>query len=106
MFGSYDGLGAYSSANTIGSKEPFLLFFFSLERALTDNWPLFFPFSRPPPPNLQVVLHAGDVLYHPPGYWHQVTCEEDSISINISLAGKRWGDFVLGSLGQVRSARK
>ena len=33
----------------------------------------------------KVTLSAGDVLYHPAGIWHAVSCDEDSVSINISL---------------------
>lgn len=38
-----------------------------------------------PEPVFEVVLHPGDVLYHPAGMWHKVECLEDSVAINISV---------------------
>ena len=36
---------------------------------------------------VEVVLRPGSVLYVPAGMWHRVECEDDSISLNISLIG-------------------
>lgn len=45
----------------------------------------------------EVLISAGDVLYHPAGIWHAVECESDlAISVNFSLANQSWAD-VLGS---------
>jgi len=50
----------------------------------------------------EVVLHAGDVLYHPAGIWHAVECDSElAISINFSLSNLSWAD-VLGSAVQQR----
>lgn len=43
---------------------------------------------------LKVILKAGSVMYFPAGYWHQVECTEDSISMNISLIAPSWADLV------------
>lgn len=49
----------------------------------------------------EVVLHAGDVLYHPAGVWHQVECLEDSIAINISLSVISYADVACSALQQM-----
>jgi hypothetical protein len=49
----------------------------------------------------EVILSAGDVLYHPAGIWHRVECLEDSISINISLIGTSYADIVCSGLQQL-----
>ncbi|CAJ1395625.1 unnamed protein product [Effrenium voratum] len=43
-----------------------------------------------------VEIHAGDVLYHPAGVWHQVESagEGESISINVSLSCATWAEMV------------
>jgi len=48
-----------------------------------------------------VTLRAGDVLYHPAGIYHRVVCEEDSISINLSLVATTWADLVSSSVRQL-----
>lgn len=50
---------------------------------------------------LQVVVEAGDLLYHPAGIWHQVEAEEDSVSINISLHGQTWADHLASGFRQL-----
>ena len=42
----------------------------------------------------EVILHEGDILYHPAGIWHCVASQEDSISINFSMKGMRMAEFV------------
>lgn len=42
-------------------------------------------FHFTPPSCEEVVLRPGSVMYFPAGCWHRVECEEDSLSINISL---------------------
>ena len=42
----------------------------------------------------EITLNEGDILYHPAGVWHAVSCEEDSISINFSMKALRMGEFV------------
>jgi len=43
----------------------------------------------------EVVLEEGDILYHPAGIWHQVSClTDDSISINFSIRQVRIADLV------------
>ena len=49
----------------------------------------------------EIVLSAGDVLYHPAGIWHKVECIEDSISINISLIGASYAEVFCCGLQQV-----
>eukprot|EP00941_MAST-03F_sp_MAST-3F-sp1_P001983 g1983.t1 len=49
----------------------------------------------------EVVLKAGSVLYFPAGMWHRVECEEDSISINVSLKAPCWGDIVTSAFRQL-----
>merc|ERR1712083_1095571 len=50
----------------------------------------------------EVVLNAGDVLYHPAGIWHAVECESDlAVSINFSLAHLNWADVLGGGMQQV-----
>ena len=48
----------------------------------------------------EVSVEAGDVLYVPAGTWHRVKCEEDSLSINISLMGLTWADLFMDALKQ------
>lgn len=43
---------------------------------------------------VEVTLHEGDILYHPAGIWHAVSCDDDSISINFSMRSMRLADFV------------
>lgn len=33
----------------------------------------------------EIVIEAGDFLYHPAGIWHAVECLEDSFTINLSM---------------------
>lgn len=43
----------------------------------------------------EVILNAGDVLYHPAGIWHAVECEsDDAVSINFSLSHQNWADII------------
>ena len=49
----------------------------------------------------QVTLSAGDVLYHPAGIWHAVSCDEDSISINISLIATTAADLISDAVRQL-----
>ena len=42
----------------------------------------------------EVVVRPGSVLYVPAGTWHRVECDEDSLSINVSLMGTTWADHV------------
>ena len=57
----------------------------------------------------EVTLQPGPVLYVPAGMWHRVQCDDDSISINVSLMGASWADLVADALRQrqwtVASAR-
>ena len=48
-----------------------------------------------------VTLSAGDVLYHPAGIWHAVTCDEDSVSINISLIATTAADVISDAVRQM-----
>ena len=48
----------------------------------------------------QVTLRPGSVLYVPAGMWHRVECDEDSVSINVSLMGALWADVVADALRQ------
>ena len=48
----------------------------------------------------RVTLCAGDVLYHPPGVWHAVYCDEDSVSINVSLVATTYADVVADAVRQ------
>jgi ribosomal protein L16 Arg81 hydroxylase len=52
-------------------------------------------------PHTSVVLHPGDIMYHPAGVWHRVECLEDSISINISLTAVSYADIFCSSLQQI-----
>jgi ribosomal protein L16 Arg81 hydroxylase len=49
----------------------------------------------------EVILNEGDIMYHPPGIWHQVECTEDSISMNISLTAVSYADIFCGHLQQL-----
>ena len=49
----------------------------------------------------RVTLSAGDVLYHPAGVWHAVSCDEDSISINISLIATTAADLISDAVRQL-----
>lgn len=48
----------------------------------------------------EILMFPGDVLYFPSGMWHKVQTlsKEDSISINLSLTPRRWGDEVVDFL--------
>jgi hypothetical protein len=48
-------------------------------------------------------LRPGSVLYAPAGLWHRVECPDDegSLSINLSIDGRRWADVVLDALRPV-----
>ena len=48
----------------------------------------------------EVVVRPGSVLYVPAGTWHRVECDEDSLSINVSLMGTTWADHVADALRQ------
>ena len=48
-----------------------------------------------------VLLQEGDILYFPAGLMHKVECTDDSISINISLVGTRWADFMGDAVRQM-----
>ena len=48
----------------------------------------------------RVTLSAGDVLYHPAGVWHAVQCDEDSVSINVSLVATTYADVVADAIRQ------
>jgi len=48
-----------------------------------------------------IELSAGDSFYFPAGMWHRVECEQDSISINISLVGNTWADVIADSVRQL-----
>ena len=45
-----------------------------------------------------IVLHEGDILYHPAGIWHSVESTEDSISINFSLRQLKVADLISNAL--------
>jgi ribosomal protein L16 Arg81 hydroxylase len=47
-----------------------------------------------------VILHPGDVLYHPAGVFHKVECIEDSIAINISLYAASAAEVFCSALQQ------
>ena len=47
-----------------------------------------------------VTLRAGSVLYVPAGMWHRVECVEDSVSLNVSLIGTTWAEFVPAAIRQ------
>lgn len=50
----------------------------------------------------EVELQAGDVMYHPPGMWHNVaTTSLHSLSCNISLVSPSWADLVSQAVRQV-----
>lgn len=46
----------------------------------------------------EVTLTEGSILYHPAGIWHRVECDEDSISINVSLFPSSWADVIADSV--------
>ena len=46
----------------------------------------------------EILLEPGSVLYFPAGVWHRVECEEDSVSINISLVSSNWADLISDSI--------
>lgn len=52
-------------------------------------------------PRAQVVLEPGSLMYFPAGCWHRVICEEDSLSVNISLVGTCWADIVTSAYRQL-----
>ena len=56
---------------------------------------------RVPTTGDRVTLSAGDVLYHPAGVWHAVECDEDSVSINISLVATTMADVLADTVRQV-----
>jgi len=64
------------------------------------------PFDAAPPAEQfeggweEVILRPGSMLYVPAGTWHRVECEEDSLSINVSLMGLSWADVVGGAITQ------
>ena len=43
---------------------------------------------------LQYFSSTGDFLFHPAGIWHRVECEDDAISLNISLMPMSWGEML------------
>jgi hypothetical protein len=49
----------------------------------------------------EVIIEAGDILYHPAGIWHEVECIENSISINISLVGVTYAEVVSNAIQQL-----
>ena len=51
----------------------------------------------------EAVLLPGDVLYHPAGVWHRVVCEQDSVSMNVSLTVSSYADVVCCGLLQLLS---
>lgn len=69
------------------------------------------PKMDPPPDDaddwVEIELHPGDVLYHPPGMWHNVqTTKVDPelnicLNVNISLFTPSWADIISWSLRQV-----
>lgn len=59
-----------------------------------------FPQRADDPEVITVELRAGDVLYHPAGIWHRVECNDDSISINVSLMPMSWADVLVSALKQ------
>lgn len=54
----------------------------------------------------EVVLQPGDVLYHPAGVWHRVTCDQDGVSVNVSLTVSSYADLVCCGLLQLLSRNK
>jgi len=48
----------------------------------------------------EVVMEPGSFMYFPAGMWHQVECEEDSISINVSIMGQTWADLIAEAVRQ------
>lgn len=48
-----------------------------------------------------ITLNPGDSLYFPAGMWHQVECEEDSVSINLSIKAMRYCDLVSSAIRQI-----
>lgn len=52
----------------------------------------------------EVELQAGDVLYHPPGMWHNVSTSSQtthSLSCNISLVSPSWADVIASAVKQL-----
>ncbi|KAH9253652.1 hypothetical protein BASA81_008270 [Batrachochytrium salamandrivorans] len=52
----------------------------------------------------EVELQAGDVLYHPPGIWHNVSTSSQtthSLSCNISLVSPNWADVIASAVKQL-----
>jgi hypothetical protein len=49
----------------------------------------------------EVIIHAGDVLYHPAGIWHRVECTQDSLSMNLSLTTASYADVFCAGLHQI-----
>lgn len=49
----------------------------------------------------EIIIEAGDILYHPAGIWHEVECLENSISINISLVGATYAEVVSNAIQQL-----
>lgn len=64
-----------------------------------------FVWGAPPEPRADddavIEVGPGDVLYHPPGWWHSVEAVEDSISINVSLIIPTMADVVAEQVRQV-----
>lgn len=48
----------------------------------------------------RVTLVPGSVLYFPAGAWHRVECEEDSLSVNLSLLGLSWAELLADAARQ------
>ncbi|KAG8462201.1 hypothetical protein KFE25_011651 [Diacronema lutheri] len=51
-----------------------------------------------------VTLVAGSVLYFPAGMWHRVECDEDSLSLNLSLIGLTYAELVADAARQLAYA--
>eukprot|EP01064_Diplonema_japonicum_P027992 TRINITY_DN4207_c0_g1_i1.p1 TRINITY_DN4207_c0_g1~~TRINITY_DN4207_c0_g1_i1.p1 ORF type:complete len:555 (+),score=70.91 TRINITY_DN4207_c0_g1_i1:65-1729(+) len=64
--------------------------------------PEFTPISSPQESDYEcVTLSAGDIMYHPAGIWHEVSTDEDSISVNLSYMHKTWGEILLDAAGHL-----
>lgn len=46
-------------------------------------------------------LRPGSVMYIPAGMWHMVTCDSESLSLNLSIDGNRWADLLMSKLSSI-----
>lgn len=45
-----------------------------------------------------VLLEPGDVFYIPKGFWHRTHAETDSVSLDLNLTARSWGEHLSGAL--------